>query len=262
MPRDPLELARRLKSGLAGDRPLFGAFVKVPSPDFVELLAGSGVHFVVIDAEHGPIDPIVCQEMVRAAACHDVPAIVRLGETELPHSICRFLDTGVAGVKLAHVTEASLIRQRLAPAFHPPFGTRGLAGGRWTGYGASGTPLPTLVKELPETLVTIAQIETPDAIDNLGELLALPELDVFMIGPTDLAAAMGHYGDKSHPDVVAAVARATSEIVAAGKCAGLIASGPQEVRDCVQSGARYIVVNGETLVQSGVKAALSEVSHV
>lgn len=261
MPRDPLELARRLKAGLRGDRPWFGAFVKIPSPDFVEVVAGAGVHFVVIDAEHGPIDPIACQEMVRAAACHDVPAIVRVGETEPPHALCRFLDTGVAGIKLPHVTEARLVARRLESAFHPPFGTRGLAGGRWAHYGSSTSSLPDLVKGLPESLVTVAQIETPDAIDNLDELLALPGLDVFMLGPTDLAASMGFYGDKSHPDVIAAVARATSRIVAAGKCAGLIASGPDEVRECARAGARYIVVNGETIVQNGVTAALAEVSH-
>jgi 4-hydroxy-2-oxoheptanedioate aldolase len=257
--RDPLELARRLKAGLNGDRPWFGAFVKIPSPDFVEVLAVAGVDFVVIDAEHGPIDPIVCQEMVRAAACHDVPAIVRVGETEPHHSLCRFLDTGVAGIKLPHVTEARLVGRRLEGAFHPPRGTRGLAAGRWTHYGASGSSLAELVKALPDSLVTVAQIETPDAIDSLEELLALPELDVYMLGPTDLAAAMGHYGDKSHPDVVAAVADATSRIVASGKCAGLIASSPDEVRACALAGARYIVVNGESIVTNGIQAALAEV---
>lgn len=252
-----LELAEGLKKDLHSGERCFGAFVKIPSPDFVEVLASAGVRFVVIDAEHGPIDPFVCQEMVRAAACFGIPAIVRIGETEPPSAVTRFLDTGVAGIKLPNVVDPDEVRERLASTVHPPFGTRGLAAGRWAAYGGSGSGLPTLVRALPNALVTVAQIESPEAIDRLDELLAIPEIDVFMIGPTDLAAAMGYAGDRNRPEVVRAVDDATARIVAAGKVAGLIGGSADEVRRNVDAGARYLVVNGESMVQYGVETAMA-----
>ena len=252
-----LELGAELKRDLQSGVRCFGAFVKIPSADFVEVLASAGVRFVVIDAEHGPIDPALCQEMVRAAACFGIPAIVRIGEGEPPSAVCRYLDVGVAGIKLPNVVDAAEVRQRLASAFHPPIGTRGLAAGRWAAYGGGGSGLPALVRALPTSLVTVAQIESPEAIDHLDELLQVAELDVFMIGPTDLAAAMGYAGDRTRPEVVKAVDGATAQIVAAGKVAGLIAGSADEVRRNVDAGAGYLVVNGESMVQYGVKTAMA-----
>jgi citrate lyase beta subunit len=49
----------------------------------------------------------------------------------------------------------------------------------------------------------IAQVETVEAVDCLEALMGVDAISAFLIGPNDLATAMGHPGQPAHPDVVA-----------------------------------------------------------
>ena len=50
------------------------------------------------------------------------------------------------------------------------------------------------------------QIETREALEDLALVLAVPGVDAVLIGPNDLAAALGHIGDLGHEEVEAAIA--------------------------------------------------------
>jgi 4-hydroxy-2-oxoheptanedioate aldolase len=107
---------RHLWDALSNGATCVGAFVKVPSPDLVELLALFGSEFIVADAKHGPTSP-VCHEMVRAAEAKDVPLLVRVGEASSPPTVNRFLDTGVSGVHLPRISSARSRRNASARFF-------------------------------------------------------------------------------------------------------------------------------------------------
>jgi 4-hydroxy-2-oxoheptanedioate aldolase len=222
----------------------------------VEVLGAAGLHFVVADAEHGPIDPETCQQMCRAADARGIPLIVRVGESNSPATVCRFLDTGAAGIHLPRVNSVETARAQFQAVFHPPAGARGLSGGRWAFYG-SAAPLPDLVSELPSSLLIVVQIEELEAIANLEEILGLEEPDVYFVGPTDLASSMGLFGDKSDSQVIAKVEETIERIVAAGKTAGILASSLQDAAASVRLGVRYLAFNGESLAVWGAQAALS-----
>jgi 4-hydroxy-2-oxoheptanedioate aldolase len=252
---DPLAAGRTLKSALARGETRVGAFLKIPSPDLVEVLASAGMEFVVADAEHGPITTETCQQMVRASEACGIPLIVRIGESESPATVCRFLDTGAAGVQLPRSSSAAIAETQLASVLHPPAGIRGLAGGRWARYGAAGS-LPKLVGELPSSLAVVIQIEDVEAVDDLDALLALDGPDVYFIGPTDLAASMGLRGDRTDDRVRQTIRETAARIVAADKTAGILAASLEEAAEAVEMGIRYIGFNGESLVQWGARAAL------
>lgn len=252
---DCLAAGRALKDALREGELRVGAFLKIPSPEMVEILAGAGMDFLVADAEHGPIGPETCQQMARAAEASGVPLVVRIGETQVAATVNRYLDIGVAGVKLPRVSTVAEARRQLAFLLHPPDGTRGLAGGRWARYGSAG-PLPELAARLGSSLVIAIQIEDVEALENLDALLELEQPDVFFIGPTDLAASMGLRGDKSDDRVVEAVSDAIRQIVSAGRIAGILAATLQDADAYVRLGASYIAFNGESLVQAGSRQAL------
>jgi 2-keto-3-deoxy-L-rhamnonate aldolase RhmA len=254
--RDPLGFGRRLKQALMSGERCAGAILKIPSPDMVEVLGGTGLDFVIADAEHGPITPETCQQMVRAGDAVGIPVLVRIGETSVPGTVTRFLDTGVAGVQLPHVNSAEVAKASVELLFHPSGGSRGLAGGRWARYGTVA-PLPELVGKLPTSLVLVAQIEDELAVGNLDELLLLEEPDAFFIGPTDLAASMGYKGDRRNPSVVSAVDETLARIMEAGRPAGILASDPEEAERYAAAGVRYFVFNGERLAQAGAADVLA-----
>jgi 4-hydroxy-2-oxoheptanedioate aldolase len=254
----PLRTGADLKRRLASGETCVGSFVKIPSPDLVEVLAGAGLDFVVADAEHGPIAPETCQQMARAAESCGIPLIVRVGEIGSPGTVNRFLDTGVAGVKLPHISSPEAAREHIDEVLYPPEGKRGLAGGRWARYGAA-QPLQQLVEDFKSSFVIVAQIEEIEAVERLDELLELEEPDVFLVGPTDLASSMGLRGNKGDQRVQDLVNETLERIAAAGRVAGALAANPAEVPALLELGVRYLVFNGESLVHWGAKLGLEAV---
>lgn len=248
-----------LKRTLAHGGTCVGAIVKVPSPDVVEVLGGSGLDFVIVDAEHGPSGPETCQQMVRAGEAVGVPVLVRIGESGSPSTVTRFLDTGVSGVHLPHVSSAATGREQAAQLLHPPAGGRGLAGGRWAGYGTKGA-LSGQVESVADSLCVVAQIEEAEALEALDEILAAEELDVFFLGSTDLAASLGFRGDRNEPRVREMSEEILRRTVEADRTAGFLASTPEEAAWGVALGARYIVFNAESLIQWGAKQGLEAVA--
>ncbi len=67
----------------------------------------------------------------------------------------------------------------------------------------------------------IAQIETVEAVAGLNRLLPLPDVAGFLIGPNDLAAAMGYPGEPNNPEVQSTVERVALRIREAGRPFGL-----------------------------------------
>src|SRR5205823_4747110 len=70
-------------------------------------------------------------------------------------------------------------------------------------YGRIGGP--EYIKAANACVLTIAQIEHVDALNNLDEILAVPGLTTVVIGPNDLAGSLGHAGEPRHPEVVRAI---------------------------------------------------------
>ena len=70
----------------------------------------------------------------------------------------------------------------------------------------------------------LVQVETRAALKEIEAIAAVEGVDGIFIGPSDLAADMGHLGNPKHPDVQAAIKEAARRIRATGKSAGLSAT--------------------------------------
>ena len=103
---------------------------------------------------------------------------------------------------------------------YPPAGDRGVAIGsvRASRWGA----IEDYMSQAAEQLRLIIQVETRNGLDNLPGLTAVEGVDGIFIGPNDLAAALGHPGEPSHPYVEAAIVDAASMLTSAGRPAGIL----------------------------------------
>jgi 4-hydroxy-2-oxoheptanedioate aldolase len=192
-----------VKEKLRRGEVVFGAFIPMPSPDLVEIIALAGFDFALLDAEHGRISPGDAYPMILAAEARDIPAFVRIGENDR-QVILKYLDLGVSGVMIPQTNSPELVREAIQAMRYAPAGLRGLAGGRTFDYG-QGQPMPELVPVINERVLSIIQFEHIDALAHLDEILATPGLDVLFVGPTDLGQSMGFAGQAGPPEVEAVI---------------------------------------------------------
>lgn len=171
---------------LAEDAPLFGTFIKSTAVHSVEIMGGLGYDFVIIDAEHAPLDRGVTELLILAARASATPALVRVSEIE-GYSILSALDDGAAGVLGPHIDCADRAQKLVAASRYG--GKRGFSNSpRAGGYGERS--LWEHVDRADDEVAVVAMIEDPEAIEHLDEILAVEGLDAIFIGRGDLTVAM------------------------------------------------------------------------
>ena len=176
------------------------------SPTLVEFYGELDLDFVWLDLEHGgpgPWDASRLEDLLRAAERTDIELLVRLPDTG-PTLVRKALDLGVRNVFLSRVKTADEVRDAVRSArfrYDDGPGDRGLGSPRARRWGLADDYIAT---EDRETLVGVT-IETEASIENLDDILAVPELGFVFIGPLDLSVSLGCPGEIDHPDVQDAV---------------------------------------------------------
>ena len=100
------------------------------------------------------------------------------------------------------------------------------------------------------------QIEDREALPNVEEILTVPGIDVFFIGPSDLSQSMGYPGNAKAPPVAAAIQETLAKIRAAGKAPGMPAA-VDAVAEVAASGCLYIYNHLPRLLGAGASAYLA-----
>lgn len=230
---------------LAGET-AYGVFVNVSNPSIVEIIGHLGFDFALIDAEHGPMGLESCEQMIRAADAVNITPLVRIA-MNIQQNILRFLDMGALGVQLPLLNTKADVENVVRSVKYRPEGRRGLAGVRANNWGLSG-PLGEYVQEANRETLVIVQIETMEAVENLKEILTVPNIDVVFIGPNDLSQAMGYPGQMKHPEVQELIDRLVKEIHAAGKATGTVAYDADTLKLRKEQGFKFIVYNVVTMI--------------
>ncbi|WP_435335840.1 HpcH/HpaI aldolase family protein [Haloarchaeobius sp. TZWWS8] len=237
------DLAATLESGDVA----LGLLDNTYSPTLVEFYGELGVDFVWIDLEHGGPDPWDANRMenlLRAAERTDVDLLVRLPDTE-PTLVRKALDLGVRNVFLPRVETATEVREAVKSArFHydgSP-GDRGLGSPRASRWGLDDEYIDS---EDRETLVGVT-IETEASVENLDEILSVPELGFVFIGPLDLSVSLGHPGEIEHPAVQDAVETVRSSAVEAGVPVGGLGFGMDDVNEKAENGYQMLNLGSTT----------------
>jgi 4-hydroxy-2-oxoheptanedioate aldolase len=91
----------------------------------------------------------------------------------------------------------------------------------------------------------LVQVETTEALARIGEIAAVDGVDGVFIGPSDLAASMGHLGNFQHPDVQKAISEAIKPIRAAGKAGGYLTGNEDEAKKRLAEGYQFVAVGSD-----------------
>lgn len=192
-----------LERKLRERQPIVGTWLTLADPAVAETSASLEFDVAVIDREHAPLSLETTAEMARAvdAAGTDTEAIVRVSENDATE-IKRVLDAGVAGVMAPMIDTEAEARELVAATRYPPEGVRGVGIGRATDYGDALTE--SIETDDP---ITIAQVETREGLANVEAIAAVDGLDAIFVGPADLSAALGCFGEFENEEFLEAVDR-------------------------------------------------------
>jgi 4-hydroxy-2-oxoheptanedioate aldolase len=240
---------------LAAGEPALGIFAGFDAPFLLEIFGFTGFDFVVIDCEHGALDPHHVEGLVRAAESGGATPIVRVPQN-IPQILLRYLDVGPQGVLIPWCQSAAEALAAAQATRYYPLGRRGLAGVRAAHYGVV-EPLSQYTSQANEELHLTVQVETATAVQALPEMVQVPGVDAFFIGPNDLSQSLGYPGRPEEPAVQEVIDRALEMILAAGKTAGIMVKDAASARRYRERGVTMITISVGGLVAGASRAFLA-----
>ncbi|CAB3774371.1 HpcH/HpaI aldolase family protein [Paraburkholderia humisilvae] len=121
-----------------------------------------------------------------------------------PDVVLRVLDAGAQGIVVPHVRNREEAELAVSSARYYPLGTRGIAGGRPTGFGTLA--LRPYLELANRELMVVAMIEDKEGVDAVEDIVAVPGIDMVLEGAIDLSQSFGVPTDAQHPLVQTAIA--------------------------------------------------------
>lgn len=202
--------------------------LNLSDPRAVELAGLSGTDAVWLCTEHVPNDWIGIESQIRAARLYDIDCFVRVARGSYSSYILP-LEAGATGIIVPHVASAEEARQVVEWTRFHPMGKRALDGGNVDGLFCQ-LPMDEYIRHANTDLVVILQIESPEALEHVEEIAAVPGFDMLLFGAGDFSHRLGRAGVMDAPEIVNARKRIGAAARQHGKFAmlpGLMAPLPQ-----------------------------------
>ena len=164
----------KFKAALAAKQVQIGCWSALSNPISTEVLGLAGFDWLVLDGEHAPNDISTFIPQLMALKGSASAPVVRVPTNE-PVIIKRLLDIGFYNFLIPFVETKE-------------FGT-----------------VADYFAQSNKNITILVQIESQQGVDNVDAIAATEGVDGIFVGPSDLAAALGHLGNASHPDVQKAI---------------------------------------------------------
>jgi phosphoglycerate dehydrogenase-like enzyme/2-keto-3-deoxy-L-rhamnonate aldolase RhmA len=252
--RNPMD--NRLRKVWDEGRGAVNAWLSIPNAITAEVTARQGFDSITIDLQHGLNDYSSALPMLQALSLGGATPLARVPWLE-PGIIMKLLDAGALGLICPMVNTREDAEAFVRFANYAPVGTRSFGPTRaGLVYGAD------YAAQANAQVVTLAMVETVEALDNLEAIVSTPGLTGVYIGPSDLSLSMGYTPklDQDEPAVVEAIGRILAAARAAGVRAGIHCLAPSYASAMLERGFDLITLGSDVRIYaSALGQALSEV---
>lgn len=201
-----------LKKKIRGGGVCLGSWITLGSNGIAEILSNAGYDWLVVDLEHSTISLDQAGELIRTIELARSVPLVRLTSND-PNQIKRVLDAGAHGIIVPNIRTTQEAINAVRATRYSPEGFRGVGLGRAQQYGPG---FKKYFETHSDELIVIVMIEDVSAIEYLPDILTVPGVDGFIIGPYDLSCSMGIAGQFDSPQFISTL----QTILNAGKEAG------------------------------------------
>jgi len=243
------------KERLGAGATLRGVFNLIPSAVTTQVMAAAGADFVVIDREHGPIGRETLHAMVAATAGTSCAPLVRVPGID-EGEVKAALDAGAEGIVFPLVRTPADAERCVALVTYPPAGRRGW--GPFVAHARHGTTLAGYAEDVGPHVTCCLLLETAEAVQHADAILAVPGVDLAVVAPFDLSAALGVHGDFDAPAFVDAVARIEQAARARQAPLGGVALTPAASADLIARGYRVLAHGIDTAMLAAQVAAFPQ----
>ena len=231
-------LAAALKKRIRDRELTFGPMLTFAFwPGYLEIFKAEGMHYAVLDMEHGAVTLPMAEELCRTARLLDFPLLIR-PEASVYHVLRKYIDMGPAGLLLPWTERQEQMDAVRDAVFTPPRGRRGPGG-------PSIFHNRTLDRagwdEVENALFLMPQIESPAGIENAAALAAPDWVDATMLGPYDLSLNLNRCGQMDHPELVAAIETIRDRSATAGKPCGMVANSAEQAAFWIARGFHFFI---------------------
>lgn len=237
-----MELPRNaFKRALRDGSAQIGLWSSLSSNYSVEVIAGAGFDWLLLDMEHSPNDLESLLAQLQAAAPYATHPVVRVPWNDMV-TIKRVLDVGAQSLLIPYVANADEARAAVSFTRYPSQGVRGVAGTtRATRFGR----VADYARRAHEELCVLVQVETEAALASIEAICAIEGIDGVFIGPADLHASLGHVGEIAHASVKPRIDDAIRRIRKASKAPGILTPNEADARHWLDCGALFVAVGAD-----------------
>jgi 4-hydroxy-2-oxoheptanedioate aldolase len=218
-----LRPSRMLRELRAGKTP--SCFkLNLGDPRILELCGLAGASAIWICNEHVSNDWFNLENQIRAAKLYDVDTIVRVERGSYSDYVKPF-ESDATAIMVPHVKTAAEAREIVEMTRFHPIGRRPVDGGNPDGRYCQ-IPMADYMAHSNSERLLIFQIESPEGLENVEAIAAVPGYEMLLFGPGDFSHLIGKPGQLNAPEVVAARRRVGAAARKHGKYAmasGLIA---------------------------------------
>src|SRR6056297_1549488 len=255
LPREKTMLTNRLLEKWSAGRTTLNGWLAAPCISTAEVMAQAGWDSLTVDMQHGLADYQTAVAMLTAIATTEVVPLARVPWMD-EGIVMRMLDAGCYGVICPMINNQDEAARFATACRYPPAGRRSYGPIRATLVGGAD-----YWQHANREVLSIAMIETREALDSLEAILDVEELSGIYIGPADLSLALGCKPtfDQEEPIVVEAIEHIVTTAKAKGKRVGVHNLTPAYARRRAELGADFVTVSSDMrLMSAAAKAAVAE----
>jgi 4-hydroxy-2-oxoheptanedioate aldolase len=234
-------LAARLRAG----ETVYSGWCSLGSAIVAEAVAREGFNPVAIDQQHGLWDYADTKMGIAAIRQAGSAALLRIPLNDFGGA-SRALDWGAEGIVAPMINNVADAKRFVGATKFPPIGERSWGPHRAMMQAGVSDP-KVYLREANEAVVTLAMIETREAMDNINAIAAVPGIDVLFVGPSDLSITLSNGAelDPHSKTIEAALDKVLAAVKKAGKIAGLYCVNGERAIATAKRGFRFLAVGND-----------------
>ena len=237
----------KLKQIWAEGGTALNGWLHIPSSWSAELMANAGWDTVTVDMQHGLHSMETAIQLLQAISTTDTVPLARANWND-PGQMMRLLDGGAYGMICPMIDTRAQCEAFVGACRYPPTGYRSFGPTRARVYGGADYG-PSANTEI----VTMAMVETAEALANIDQIASVPGLDSIFVGSADLLLSLtGKFTADEQTQLQ--MDEALNTIVLScqkhGIIPGIFSTSVAECQRFMQQGFRFITLKSDSMILS------------